>query len=97
MKEYLNEDYRDIVELVEVMNKIKSRIGIKQVPHFTTLHKFVTRLNPVYISRLLQQTLKLFCSHGEKIEITAIDSSVLIVVIVATIIRGEQKRNEDLF
>jgi hypothetical protein len=32
MKESLNEDSKDIVE---VLDKVKSRIGIKPVPHFT--------------------------------------------------------------
>ena len=75
LKEYLNEDYRSFVELVELMDKLKLRIGIKQVPHFTTLHKFITRLKSVIFRSLLQQTLKLFYLYSEKIEITAIDSS----------------------
>ncbi|MBN2110569.1 MAG: IS5 family transposase [Methanosarcinaceae archaeon] len=75
LKEYINEDYRDIVEIVELMDKVKERIGLKEVPRFTTLHKFIRRLKSIYFSRLLHQTLKLFYSCGEQKEITAVDSS----------------------
>jgi len=57
------------------MDKVKSRIGFKQVPHFTTLQKFITRLSSIYFAGLLKQTLKIFYSHVEIIEINAIDQS----------------------
>jgi hypothetical protein len=33
LKEYLDVDYRSTVELVEVMGKVRSKMGLKQVPH----------------------------------------------------------------
>ena len=43
--EYLSEDYRDTVELADLMNGIKQRINLDSLPHFTTLHKFSQRIS----------------------------------------------------
>ncbi len=45
LKEYLKTDYRSIVELVQLMNPVKSRIGLKQVPHFKHFISSLKELN----------------------------------------------------
>lgn len=35
LKEYLSEDYRDAVELAEIMDSIRVKIHLDNVPHFT--------------------------------------------------------------
>jgi transposase len=75
LKEYLSEDYRDAVELTEIMDSLRKKIHLDEVPHFTTIHKFCQRIRSSTFNRLLNRIMKLFYDWGEKISCTAIDST----------------------
>ena len=75
LKEYLSEDYRDTVELTEIMESLREKIHLEEVPHFTTIHKFCQRIRSSTFTRLLNRLIKQFYDWGEKISCTAIDSS----------------------
>ncbi len=75
LKEYISTDYRDFVELIDLMSNIKEKLDLDKVPHYTTLQKFVSRIPSSLFNLILSKTLKLFYSHGENAFITAIDST----------------------
>jgi transposase len=75
LKEYLSEDYRDTMELTEIMESLREKIHLDEVPHFTTIHKFCQRIRSSTFTRLLNRLIKQFYDWGEKITCTAIDSS----------------------
>jgi transposase len=74
LKEYLSEDYRDTVELIEIIESLREKIHLNDVPHFTTIHKFCQRIRTSTFTRILNR-LMMFYDWGEKISCTAIDSS----------------------
>ncbi len=75
LKEYISTDYRDFVELIDLMNNIKEKIDLDKVPHYTTIQKFVSRIPPSLFNVILSKTLKPFYSHGKNVSITAIDAT----------------------
>ncbi|MCC4769868.1 IS5 family transposase [Methanosarcina sp. DH2] len=75
LKEYISTDYRDFVELIELMNDIKEKLDLDKIPHYTTLQKFVSRIPSLLFNLILSKVLKLFYSHGEIVSITAIDAT----------------------
>lgn len=74
-REALGTDYRDVVELINLMGGIKDILQLDQVPHYSTIHKFMARTSSGVLSIFLNKTLKLFYSWGEIVPTTAIDST----------------------
>jgi len=75
LKEYLSKDYRDTVELTEIMDSLREKIRLAEVPHFTTFQKFCQQIRSSTFNQLLNRCMKMFYERGDKIPCTAIDSS----------------------
>lgn len=59
---YTRTDYRRVIELLDVMPEIQQIIGFKQLPHFTTIHKFLQRFGRYHFDKLLLHTINLFAT-----------------------------------
>jgi len=73
LMKYLRSDYRGIVDQLHSMPDVMAALGMYQLPHYTTLQKFLQRFSRYRFDRLLVQTVKLFCI-GNKC-IVAIDAT----------------------
>ncbi len=74
-KEYRNQHYRDFIEDIGDMEGVQEELGLREIPHFTTLQKFFQRIKSLYLHYIFGKTVNLFYSGEEVIPITAIDSS----------------------
>lgn len=74
-KDYRNQHYREFIEDVGDMEGVQELLDLSEVPHFTTLQKFISRIKTLYLRLTFRKTVDLFYSFDENIHITAIDSS----------------------
>jgi len=60
VREVLGTNYRDTVDLVELLEPIRDLLQLERVPHYSTIHKFMTRIPSVIFTRMLKKTLLRF-------------------------------------
>ena len=72
----LKTDYRSVAEFLKDCSDLRDAIGLKSVPHFTTLHKASQRLlRHTIADKLLVSTIKKLSKDKKIIKLAAIDSS----------------------
>ena len=49
MKTYLKTTYREIIEILDVSDKITKYLKLKKLPHYTTIQKFFIRMSDVTV------------------------------------------------
>jgi len=76
------------------MSKVKEVLGLDQVPHFTTLQKFVSRIPYYFFNLILSRTLKMFYYEREKIAVNAIDATGFTSSYASHYILREQENEE---
>jgi len=74
-KEYLGARYREIVELVEVMDAIQKRLEIPRIPHFTTLCKFSSRISSTILTQVFKKASTVSYRAPGRVSTIAIDST----------------------
>ncbi len=74
-KDYRNQHYREFIEDVGDMAEVQEILDLSEVPHFTTLQKFISRIKTLYLRFTFRKTVDLFYSSDDPLPITAIDSS----------------------
>ena len=60
LMKYMRQDYRGVAEVLELMPRVRKVIGLEQVPHFTTMHKFFQRFKHTRLDRILSRTVGMF-------------------------------------
>ena len=55
LKEFLDVDYRSLTSVVDNNEQIKSELKMKEVPHYTTVQKFRSKLDEGYLENLFKK------------------------------------------
>ena len=78
LKNFLRTDYRGVVAHLRDCPSLCETVGLKQIPHFTTLHKAARRLLMASVAkRLLDAAVRQHLGRKRKVQTAAVDSTGL--------------------
>lgn len=78
LKVFFKQDYRGICKLLKELSDLRAVLGLKKVPHFTTLQKSAQKLlSIVRVQRMLTKLVQRFCRRRRKVRRAALDSTGL--------------------
>jgi len=75
LKEYFRCGYRELIEIVELMDIIQEQLMLKDIPHYSTLCKFSNRISSELLNRLMKSIFRFFPKSHTSNTLIAIDSS----------------------
>jgi transposase len=75
LKEFIGQGYRELVKLIEISGIVQESLGLAQIPHFSTLCKFSSRLESSFLNRIFKKTCHLMSIVDSHVEVAAIDST----------------------
>jgi len=76
LKDFEKKDYRGVCQLLEDCSDLREAIGLKAVPHFTTLQKASRRLLKLkHVRRLVDDTVRRIRKRSKTVPYAAVDSS----------------------
>ena len=78
LKTFFRKDYRGLTAILEDFDALRAYLGLKRVPHYTTLQKASRRiLRAPYAKRLFHGTVQRFLGRRKRLKLAAMDSTGL--------------------
>ena len=78
LKTFFRTDYRGVTGILTDFDALKAYLGLKRVPHYTTLQKASRRLlRAPYAKRLFRATVRRFLGRRKRLKLAAMDSTGL--------------------
>ena len=69
LKEEIGMDYHDFSELLHILTPINEILKLKDIPHFTTIHKFLSRIPALIFCIILKNVIRNIHQKGKKSEL----------------------------